>query len=317
LSSPQILLSILVLSLALTSSSLLAQEAETGNAVQEPAAAPVAAEADDASPATASPERPAAGAVESDTSAGRTGREYEIRNTLYGLLRTYQPGLGSTLAFHPDLLSDDEFLASYPALADFLDRNPEVRREPYFFFGQFQQSNDYGPVDALLEVIAIMGTVALVALALAWLIRTWIEQRRWNRLSKNQIEVHNRILDRFGSSEELLEYVRTSAGTRFLEAAPIAVHTERTSSPQARIVRTVQIGVIVAAAALGTLLISGTFDDEGSQVLFALGVIALSVGLGFIGSAAVSNVLSQRLGLWDDRRSSDPALDPGRDDIVR
>jgi hypothetical protein len=114
LSSPQILLSILVLALSLTSGSLLAQEAETGNAVQEPAAAPVAAEADDASPATASPERPAAGAVESDASAGRTGREYEIRNNLYSLIRTYQPGLGATHARHPNQLSDDEVQASKP-----------------------------------------------------------------------------------------------------------------------------------------------------------------------------------------------------------
>jgi hypothetical protein len=306
-STLQSLLSILVLSLAFTSGSLLAQEAETVNDVQEPDAAATAAETDDATPAD--------GAVESEASVGRTGREYEVRDQLYSLVRTYQPGLGSTLAFHPDLLSDREFLSSYPALADFLDLHPEVRREPYFYFGQFQ-THHYDPADALLEVIAILGTVALVALALAWLIRTWIEQRRWNRLSKNQIDVHNRILDRFGSSEELLEYVRTSAGTRFLEAAPIAVHTERGSSPQARIVRTVQIGVIVVAAALGALLISGRFDDEGSRVLFSLGVIALSVGVGFIGSAVVSNVLSQRLGLWDDRRSSDPALAPGRDEIV-
>lgn len=304
------LLAILVLS---TPGALLAQEApETDQTpVTDQESAATASATDDATPAATDGD-----SVETEATRGRTGREYEVRNQLYSLIRTYQPGLGSTLAFHPDLLSDQEFLSSYPALSDFLDRHPEVRREPYFYFGQFQ-THQYDPADALLEVIAILGTVALVALALAWLIRTWIEQRRWNRLSKNQIEVHNRILDRFGSSEDLLEYVRTSAGTRFLEAAPIAVHTERGSSPQARIVRTVQIGVIVVAAALGTLLISGRFDEDGSQVLFSLGVIALSVGVGFIGSAAVSNVLSQRLGLWDDRRSSDPALAPGRDELVQ
>lgn len=297
-----ILLAIAVLSIP---DALLAQEAESPSTPTEDA------------PAAESTDRPEATTDESgdfDSAVGRTGREYEVRNNLYSLIRTYQPGLGSTLAFHPDLLSDEEFLASYPSLADFLDRHPEVRSDPYFYFGPFQQTHDYGPVDALMEVLAILGTAALVCLALAWLIRTWIEQRRWNRLSKNQIEVHNRILDRFGSSEELLEYVRTSAGTRFLEAAPIAVHTERASSPQARIVRTVQIGVIVVATALGTLMISGRFDDEGSQVLFSLGVIALSVGVGFIGSAAVSNVLSRRLGLWEP--SPTGSSDAG-DDLVR
>ncbi len=156
--------------------------------------------------------------------------------------------------------------------------------------------------EALLEGLAVLGMFALVALALGWLIRTIIEQKRWNRLSKNQIDVHNRILDRFGSSEELLEYVRTSAGTRFLEAAPIAVHAERDSSPQARIVRSVQIGVVVACAALGMLLISANLEEEGARVLFSLGVIALSIGVGFVASAAVSNVLSRRLGLWEPVR---------------
>lgn len=290
---------------------------------QEPEPAPVPPSADADAPAAepvASPEVPEATSSADPGAApapgSRTGREYEIRNSLYRLIASHRPGLGTTLAFHPDLLSDESFLAGYPTLAAFLDEHPEVRRDPYFYLSQFQLH--YGdPLDALLEGLAILGSIALVAMALAWLIRTWIEQRRWNRLSKNQIEVHNRILDRFGSSEELLEYVRTSAGTRFLEAAPISVQTERASSPQSRVVRSVQIGVIVAAAALGTLLISGRFDDEGSQVLFALGVIALSIGVGFIGSAAVTNVLSQRLGLWEPARPARSAASEVGDEIVR
>lgn len=304
------LLAILVLSIPVP---LAAQEPEPTPA--SPEAPPPESGTFDAEPAQ-SPEAAGTGSEATPVNGGRTGSDYEVRNDLYRLIRTYQPGLGTTLAFHPSLLSDESFLASYPGLDAFLDEHPEVRREPYFYLAQFQPHRG-GALDALLEGLAIFGTIALIAVALGWLIRTWIEQRRWNRLSKNQIDVHNRILDRFGSSEELLEYVRTSAGTRFLEAAPISVQAERGGSPQARIVRSVQIGVIVAAAALGTLLISGRFDDEGSQVLFALGVIALSIGVGFIGSAAVSNVLSQRLGLWEPARPAGPAASEAGDEIVR
>ena len=43
--------------------------------------------------------------------------------------------------------------------------------------------------------------------ALAWLIRTLIEQRRWKQLSRTQSDVHNKILDRFNTTEQLLEYI--------------------------------------------------------------------------------------------------------------
>ncbi len=280
------------------STALSAQEAEP-----EPSAVEAGAEETLPAPPAASTEAAEIPAAAERPSSGpaseRTGEEWETRNNLVRLLRTQRPGLGSTLAFRPALLSDASFLAEYPELARFLDAHPEVRREPSFYLAGYHAHRRSSAED-LVEVMAIFVVFLAIALALAWAIRTFIEQKRWKHLARTQTEVHNKIIDRFGSSEELLEYVRSPAGTRFLEAAPIPVHTDdHGGSPQSRIVRSVQIGVMVAIASLAVMLVSGRFDEEGAQVLFTLGVIALAVGVGFVASAGVSFFLSRRLGLWE------------------
>ncbi len=69
-----------------------------------------------------------------------------------------------------------------------------------------------------------------------------------------------------------------------------------------------QIGVVLAAAALGLLYISDrVVDSEVSQPLFAIGVLALTLGAGFVVSAAASYVLSRQLGLLQPT-----AIDAGR-----
>ena len=105
----------------------------------------------------------------------------------------------------------------------------------------------------------------------------------------------------------------TSAGTKFLESAPIPLHAERPAQaiPHSRVVLSIQSGVIVVAAALGMLLVSSGYSDDSGQGLFALGVIALCLGLGFIGSAFVTLFLSRRLGLWQEQQPAFGGEEPG------
>ena len=58
-----------------------------------------------------------------------------------------------------------------------------------------------------------------------------MENRRWNRIFRLQTEVHTKLIDRFGNNQELLTYMDTEAGKRFLEAAPIPVNFDRTQQP--------------------------------------------------------------------------------------
>lgn len=240
----------------------------------------------------------AAPAVETETAALSS---YEVRNRFTALVHNSAPELATILGLQPNLLANKEFMAGYPEIAQFVAEHPEVISRPRFFLAEFgDRTYRAGPLEQILEPILALLGILLVAMALLWIFRTWIEQRRWSRLSRTQSEVHNKILDRFGTSAELLEYIRTPAGTKFLESAPIPLHAERApqNAPLGRVILSIQAGVIVAAAGLGMLLVSLRYSDDSGEGLFALGAIALCIGAGFIGSALVTLVLSRRLGLW-------------------
>jgi hypothetical protein len=296
-----IFLLMLVLALA---GKLIAQEAPT---TAESTAAP--ATNAEAAPATAA-ETPA-----EEAENPSTGRHYQVREQFTRLLEQHPYELWMILKLDPALLTNEAFMSGYPEVQEYVAGHPEILRNPRFFLARFNSpAQDRSVLDDIFEILVIVGGIGLTVVALAWLIRTLIEQRRWKQLSRTQSDVHNKILDRFNTTEQLLEYIRTPAGTKFLESAPIPLHVERpasgrTSTLATRIVWSVQLGVVIAIVGLGMLLLSAVFEKDSSQGLFALGAIALCVGTGFIASAAVSLKLSRRLGLWGDGGAPPEAID--------
>ncbi len=287
----------LILSLAI---SLAAATASA----QETATAPVVTTSTSPAPATAT-----AAPAQAEESA--SDRE-QISADFNAIINRHPEKLERVLANEPMLLLNDSFLAGYPDLAAFVAEHPEIRRNPHYYTRNFQQAviHREDPAEEAVEAMIIMATFALIAFALAWLVRTIIEQKRWNRLSRQQTEVHNKILDRFSSSEELLAYIKTPAGTKFLESAPIPLHAERapSTSPYSRILWSIQVGVVIAAGGLGMLLVGVRHGGSPGSGFFALGAIAFCVGGGFIASALISLFLTRRLSAWDDRGAAENRL---------
>ena len=58
----------------------------------------------------------------------------ETRRDLEELLKQYPPSLPRVLRLDPTLLSSEEYLKPYPALAAFLAQRPEVMHNPGYFF---------------------------------------------------------------------------------------------------------------------------------------------------------------------------------------
>jgi hypothetical protein len=116
-----------------------------------------------------------------------------------------------------------------------------------------------------------------------------------------QTDVHTKLLEKFGSNEELLRYAETPAGRRFLESAPIALEpaAPRMSAPFSRILWSIQAGAVLGVAGLGLLYVSSEMVDEIAQFFFSIGVLTLALGVGFGVSAAISFFLSRRLGLFE------------------
>lgn len=250
-------------------------------------------------------------AVTTTTPTATEGSEedhtHQLRNEFIELLQRHPDELIMVLIYEPTLLSNQQFLNEHPELARFIAAHPEVAANARFYLEPFgHRSYRSSVMEKAAESVGIVSVFAIIAFALSWLVRTLIEQKRWTKLSRTQSEVHNKILDRFGTSGELLEYIKSPAGAKFLESAPIPLHSEPAphSTPFTRVIWSIQIGVIVAAAALGMLLVSLRFEAEAGRELFAMGVIALCIGLGFVASAAVSIILTRRLGAWQSNDSS-------------
>lgn len=290
---------------ALTFGQAQAQEVPETTATETAATTAAATE----TTATATPDAAAAGseaATTTDASAAAAEQaEAEragVRDELKELLYRQRRSLMIVLAYEPSLFSNEEFLARYPELARFVERHPDVAENPSYYTTAWNLPHQSSTFENIIEPIVILLVCAFFAAVGGWFIRTIIEQKRWNRLSKQQAEVHSKILDRFSNSEELLRYIQSPAGTKFLESAPIPVREApvRPSSPVSRVILSVQIGVIVAVLALGLLLLGVVFEGESAEGFLALGVVAFCVGGGFIGSAVVSLILSRKLGLWQD-----------------
>jgi hypothetical protein len=238
------------------------------------------------------------------------GSADQTRDQLDRLFEKYPPAVGRVLKLDPSLMNNPAYLAPYPMLAAFLAQHPEIAHNPGYFLENVNSPNPYyadakwrqrQELFALLAGVAGFVAFLIITGILVWFIRMIVTSRRWNKLSKVQYDVHSKLLDRFTSNEDLLAYMQTPAGRRFLESAPIRMPDEprSMSAPFSRILWSVQAGIVLGLTGVGLLYVSSTFADETAQFFMVIGVITLALGGGFIVSALAAYGLSRKLGLLD------------------
>ena len=241
----------------------------------------------------------------------------------------------------PRLIRDKGYLRQHPELAAFLKEHPEVAQRPSFTEGLPvpaemasasvpARGNETlaGPCGPALKIQALQYELerarsgrsssavgltrfindaypflvfVMILGALLWVFRVILENRRWGKVAKVQSEVHSKLLEKFSTSQELLAYMGTEAGKRFLESQPFQLEaqgTRPTPYPFGRILLSMQLGVVVLLVGLGLLYLQGHLT-EGAEDCLVLGTLASTVGIGFLLSAAASYGLSQHLGLLE------------------
>jgi hypothetical protein len=233
----------------------------------------------------------------------------ETRDRLRELLEQYPPSLAQVLRLDPSLISRADYIAPYPRLAAFLTQHPEVAHNPSYFIGdprftvpdtRNRAMNMLEDVLAGMAGLTVFGTIVGF---LVWVIRSIISYRSWQHIVKIQTEAHTKIFDRLNSNEELIAYIQSPAGQRFLTSTSTAVDLSPRSigAPVARILWSVQVGVVIAFAGIGLFVARNIMMEEVAQVLYVLSILAMSLGVGFVVSALVAYFLSQRLGLLEPR----------------
>jgi hypothetical protein len=272
-----------------------------------------------AGPAHAQSTRAAAAQSQAQAQAGQPSvidqNAENVREQFTEILQRYSPALGQILRLDPTLMSREDYMAPYPAVVAFLEQHPEIKRNASYYLQRYGNEYSYYYSDPrsrawqnMFEMLGVFVIVLTVVAALGWMLRTAIDYRRWGRLTKVQTEAHTKLLDRFTGNEELLAYVKSPAGAKFLESAPIMLDgAPRTmGTPINRILWSMQAGVVLAACGIGMNYVSRRVDPYSQDPVFAVSVILLSLGLGFFASAALSFVLSRRLGLISPETQSAP-----------
>jgi hypothetical protein len=255
------------------------------------------------------------------------------QDQLIKLLRL-SPTLTTVVARDPTLLADKDYVArNNPELAKFLVAHPEVVRNPDFYLfshlpgsrghqdqalmrsvwpdlvsapqqiyvqsSQQAPQQDSGMQEYIGPFFASLGFLILLG-SLLWLIHMFLQNRRWNRIFRLQTEVHSKLIDRFGNNQELLTYMGTEAGKRFLEAAPIPVDfkydQQRMPNTVARVLTPLQIGVVLTLLGFALLMLRHV-DPSLAIPLLVFGMVVLMPGLGFILSAGITWFLAGRLQL--------------------
>ena len=266
-------------------------------------------------PARAQAAKTPAGASAADEAVVQQNQEELIR-----LLRI-SPVLTSVVERDPSLLGNAEYVNhSNPELGRFLDAHPEIAKNPDFYLfsglpgrgaqrvqtlerkvwpenGGPQEDSAYHFLEqGVMPVAAFFGFLG----AAVWLIQVLLANRRWQRIFKLQTEMHTKLIDRFGSSQELIQYMESEPGKKFLEAAPIPVNFEgdqKLPSVIGRVLMPLQIGSVMTLLGAGLLAAQHSFTNGLQSVLLLGGIVILMPGLGFILSAGITWVLAGRLGL--------------------
>jgi|SRR5579871_2409869 len=142
------------------------------------------------------------------------------------------------------------------------------------------------PKDAAIVLVTMSAL-----LTAAWAMYLFTDASKRHRRMKAQAELHARLLDKFSSAAEVVDFLQTPGGLQFVDS----ISSDR-DEPAAGILRSTHRGIVLIVVAIGVLSLIRAYGWENNPLL-VVGVILLCMGVGFVLSAVVSQQLSRKLGL--------------------
>lgn len=156
-------------------------------------------------------------------------------------------------------------------------------------------------MEAAFIVMMPLGAFFMVGF-IAWVIgRTKQERYR----TESMREVHTKMLDRLGSSDEFLRFVQSEEGRKYLSSITSPARTA--ASPASRIIATTRTGIIIVMVSIGFGFVAAMMGFEGpGNPPLVIGALGFFLGIGFLASAFASHRMSKSFGLMgktDDSRN--------------
>ncbi|MFZ0335549.1 MAG: hypothetical protein WAN10_14040 [Candidatus Acidiferrales bacterium] len=142
-----------------------------------------------------------------------------------------------------------------------------------------------------------------MTIGVAWIVWVVSNNKRRQRIAEVQREMQAKLFEKFGTSQELIEYLKTDAGSKFLDSATI-----EHARPFGRVLGSVQAGLILFFLGIAMFIVRATMPNETFNAVdraqtahgfLAVSLLLLALGFGFLASAAASYRLSKAWGLFD------------------
>lgn len=185
-----------------------------------------------------------------------------------------------------------------------------LRRQLEFEALNRLRSGPTGWLDRMMRDLVPFSVFLVITFVLLWILRIVLDNRRWYRMVRVQTDMHTKLLDRFSSNQDMIAYMESDAGKRFLESPRFDIQPKQSASfPYGRILWSAQAGLIMAMVGVGLLFLRGKVPVEGDSPLLVFGTLALMLGLGFLLSAAASYALSKHFGLLEHPAQGTAASD--------
>lgn len=135
-----------------------------------------------------------------------------------------------------------------------------------------------------LPVLSIIGCFAFAIIFVMAVART--RQHR----AELQAQVQSKLIDRFQSAPELIDFLKSSTGQEFISG----VRVKQTTYVTRRLVGSIRAAVFLAVLGLGFLIL---WPLTGEPAFIYPGVLMLALGGGFYFSAIVSVKMARDWGL--------------------
>jgi hypothetical protein len=150
---------------------------------------------------------------------------------------------------------------------------------------------------AFVPIVGIVGSIGSVVF-IVWVVASFLSRRQQVNAAAS---FHAKLLDRLGSTKDFSDFMNSDGGARFLDTLSL----QRENGPQERVLRATASGIVLTILGIGLAMFSGEIPSRRE---FALGVgflsaISLSLGIGLLLAAGLTERLARRFGLIRPTRS--------------
>lgn len=143
-----------------------------------------------------------------------------------------------------------------------------------------------------MELIPIV--ISLGFFGMIMVLASFAAQRR-KAEAEARAQVQTRLLDKFGSSKEFVDFLQTDSGRSFLSNTQL-----HSGDARRRILTALTWGVTTAFAGLAFVVISASQFVDDEYGMMVPGIILLSIGIGILLSSFISYRLSRSWGMLSE-----------------